>query len=150
MLHKRHPLVVAPLLIPLLVTGCGRSRPPVVPVTGKVTFKQTTPAHGALVVFHPVDHQTEKLIGGKPVGRVQEDGSFMLTTYEEGDGAPEGEYGVTIDWRGPPAEKGKFRLTDEGTSGVPRLQPKYSNPQQPFTKVTVKKGEVNHFVFDVD
>lgn len=134
--------------------GCGTRRPPVVPVGGKVMYKKTTPAHGALVVFHPASYDIEKQIGGKPVGKVREDGTFTLTTYEEDDGAPEGEYGVTIDWRGSPAERGKLSLSSEGGeglgSGLPRLQPKYSNPQQPFTKVTVKKGEANQFVFEVD
>jgi hypothetical protein len=136
----------------LIVAGCGGGRPAVVPAGGKVMYNKTTPPVGALVVFHPASLDIEKQIGGKPVGKVKEDGTFTLTTYEEGDGAPEGEYGVTIDWRGPP-KAGKLSLSGEGEGdggGAPRLKPKYSNPQQPFTKVTVKKGEANQFTFEVD
>ncbi|MBY0456438.1 MAG: hypothetical protein K2V38_03815, partial [Gemmataceae bacterium] len=116
----------------------------------KVTYRKTTPPAGALVVFHPTGPDAEKKIGGKPFGKVGDDGTFTLTTYTEKDGAPEGEYGVTIDWR-PPAKEGKLALgTEGGPSGPPKLQPKYSNPQQPFTKVTVKKGDANQFTFDVD
>jgi hypothetical protein len=114
-------------------------------------FKKTTPPAGALVVFHPTDPAAEKAIGGKPFGKVKEDGTFTLTTYAEGDGAPEGEYGVTIDWRG--TAKGKATLSfgeSEGGGGQPLLNPKYSNPQQPAFKVTVKKGQPNEVTFDVD
>jgi len=136
-------------------TGCTQGKPPVVPAGGKVMYKGTTPAVGALVVFHPASYEIEKQIGGKPFGRVREDGSFTLTTYEEGDGAPEGEYGVTIDWRGLPGDdKGKLVLSSEGSEtksvGPLRIHPKYANPQQPFTSVTIKKGQTNHFEFTVE
>ena len=119
------------------------------PAGGKVTFKKSTPPVGALVVFHPTDPAFETKIGGKPVGTVGDDGTFQLTTHEQNDGAPEGEYGVTIDWR-TKGKPGGFALGDGGGGGTPRLNPKFSNPQQPFTKVTVKKGEPNQFTFDVD
>jgi hypothetical protein len=134
----------------LAAAGCGSSKPPVLPAGGKVAYKKTTPPVDALVVFHPVDPAVEKRIGGKPFAKVKDDGTFALTTYAEGDGAPEGEYGVTIDWR-PKTKDVKFSLgSGEGGGGGPALNPKYSNPQQPFTKVTVKKGESNQFAFDVD
>jgi hypothetical protein len=139
-------------LLALALTGCGSgSRPDAVPAGGKVAYRKTAVPAGALVVFHPADLATEKQIGGKPFAKVKDDGTFELTTYTEGDGAPPGEYGVTIDWR-PPAKGGKFALGGDGggASGAPALSPKYSNPQQPFTKVTVKKGDANRFTFEVD
>lgn len=131
--------------------GCGGGKPTAVPVTGKVLFRNTAPAAGALVVFHPTDVAFEKTIGGKPVGTVADDGTFKLTTYEAGDGAPAGEYGVTIDWRSK-GKAGGFSLGDGegGGGGQPRLQPKYSNPQQPFKTVTVTAGGPNSFDFAVD
>jgi hypothetical protein len=141
---------VAVALLCLALVGCEPGKPPAVPAGGKVTFKKSTPPVGALVVFHPTDPAAEKTIGGKPFGKVGEDGTFKLTSYAEGDGAPEGEYGVTIDWRGKGKETG-FSLGDGGGGGgAPKLNPKYSNPQQPFTKVTVRKGEPNQFTFEVD
>lgn len=133
----------------LVVVGCEPGKPAAVPAGGKVMFKKTTPAAGALVVFHPTDPAVEKTIGGKPFATVKEDGTFTLTSYAEGDGAPEGEYGVTVDWRVKGKETG-FSIGDSGSAGTPKLKPKYSNPQQPFTKVTVKKGEPNQFTFEVD
>lgn len=136
-----------------LLTGCGdTSKPAVVPATGNVTFKKTKPAGGALIVFHPTDPALEKQMGGKPFATVQEDGTFKLTSYAEGDGAPEGEYGVTVQWNAKPKD-GKMSLSSEGggASGPSMInQAKYGNPAQPFQKVTVKKGDKNEFNFDVD
>jgi hypothetical protein len=111
-------------------------------------FNKTTPAVGALVVFHPVDPARAKT-GGNPFGKVRDDGTFALTTYAEGDGAPEGEYGVTIDWRPAPRDQ-KLSLGDGGGAGPSKLNPKYGNPQQPVLRATVKVGEANQFTFDVD
>jgi hypothetical protein len=134
------------------VAGCGGdSRPAAVPTGGKVAYRKSTIPVGALVVFHPTDPATEKVIGGKPFAKVKDDGTFELTTYSEGDGAPPGEYGITIDWRGAP--KAGAAPADDGevrSGGPSKLAPKYSNPRQPFTKVTVKKGDANRFTFDVD
>lgn len=139
-------------LIALFASGCGDGKPTCYPVTGKVMFRKQTPAVGALVVFHPSDPAYEKRIGGKPFGKVKEDGTFTLTMFAESNGAPEGEYGVTVDWRGKPKEgKLNFSLGDGGGGATqPLLNPKYGNPQNPAFKVTVKKGEANSFTFDVD
>ena len=65
--------------------------------------------------------------------------------------APEGEYGVTVEWRGAAKDnKAGLVIGDGGSAGASKLHPKYGNPQQPFTKVTVKKGDPNQFTFDVD
>jgi hypothetical protein len=142
--------IVASVAILSTVGGCGGSgKPPVVPAAGKVMFNKTTAPAGALVVFHPVDGALEKRIGGKPFGKVKDNGTFALTTYAQGDGAPEGEYGVTIDWRGK-KEKAEGFTIGEGGGGQPLLNPKFSNPQQPAFKVIVKKGDKNDFTFDVD
>src|SRR5262245_4488708 len=103
----RSLMSAAGALAALLVAGCGSGKPQTVPAGGKVLFHKATPAAGALVVFHPADPAAEKRIGGKPFAKVKDDGTFALTTYAEGDGAPEGEYGVTVDWRGK-AKDAKF------------------------------------------
>jgi hypothetical protein len=79
----------------MLLPSCGKRRKPVYSVHGKILDNQDKPAVGAMIVFHPVDDSDLD----KPLGYVQEDGSFSLTTYEKDDGAPEGEYVATIEWR---------------------------------------------------
>lgn len=148
----RRDIKAAALLLAVAASGCGKpGKPEAVPAGGKVAFRKSTPPVGALVVFHPSDAAREKQIGGKAFGKVGEDGTFQLTTYAEGDGAPEGEYGVTVDWRGKPGGKMSLGLGDGGgASGGPLLKPKYSDPKQPAFKVTVRKGEANAFTFEVD
>ena len=134
------------------LVGCGdNGKPSVLPVSGKVTFKKKDPAAGALLVFHPTDPALEKRIGGKPFAKVGDDGTFKLTSYNEGDGAPEGEYGVTVQWQAA-AKEAKFSLGGEGGGGGRSMinEAKYGKPKVPFMKVTVKKGEANTFDFDVD
>jgi len=141
---------LATLLLVALVLGCGTSgKPPAIPVKGKVMFKKETPAVGAMIVFHPVSEEFERRIGGKPFAKVQEDGSFVLTTYEENDGAPEGEYGLSVDWRVKPKN---FLVFDSESSatGKQMLKEKYTDPRKPFMKVTVQKGQANDFLIEVD
>lgn len=139
------------LVLAVSIAGCGSSKPETVPAGGKVAYRKSTVPAGALVVFHPVDPAVEKLIGGKPFAKVKDDGTFELSTFGEGDGAPPGDYGVTIDWR-PAAKGGKFALGGDGgdAGGAPKLNAKYGNPSAPAFKATVKKGDPNQFAFDVD
>ena len=139
-------------LLALLAAGCGgEGKPATAPAAGKVTFNKTTPPVGALVVFHPADKSLGRAMGGTPLAKVKDDGTFTLTTYESGDGAPPGEYGVTIDWRPQPKGAPRINLGDEGnTGGKPALKPKFSNPNEPAFKVTVTEAGPNDFTFEVD
>ncbi|WP_337176084.1 hypothetical protein [Paludisphaera sp.] len=89
--------------------GCSEAgadlKVPVFPVTGKVTF-EGEPAAGAFVVFHPRTPPREGDTPSSPRATVQPDGSFALTTSTEGDGAPAGDYAVTVQWM-KPVKQGK-------------------------------------------
>jgi hypothetical protein len=73
------------------------------PVKGSVVIGKEPP-QGAFVVFHPVSGSAT---GPFPAGYVTKFGGYSLTTYELGDGAPAGDYRVTIEWRQPPGHKAK-------------------------------------------
>ena len=76
--------------------GCGSDgRKPVFPVSGKVTWAGK-PARGATVVFHPVGDNGPDAV--RPRGKVKDDGTLEVTTYAAKDGAPAGEYRVTVEW----------------------------------------------------
>jgi hypothetical protein len=79
----------------LLATSCGDGRRPVFPVRGQVLY-EGKPTPGALVIFHPLNDPDP--LAPRAIARVAADGSFSPTTYGGGDGAPEGEYAVTISW----------------------------------------------------
>lgn len=120
--------VLTAALLALTLAGCAKNRKPVVPVRGKV-FMGRTPANGALVVFHPVGNNDSKAI--RPQGIVGSDGSFEMTTYEEKDGAPPGEYHVTFVWLiEDPKTKKEWRP----------LPTRYMAPEMSGVRVTVREG----------
>lgn len=121
----------------LVAMGCGQSgRKPVYPVTGEVFYKGKKPCVGALVVFHPLG--TTGLAVDRPHGTVQGNGSFTLSTFGEGDGAPEGEYGVTIVWQRPPKTAASGDLAQRRT-GPDLLRGRYADPKNPRLKARVEK-----------
>ena len=129
--------------------GCGGDgKPATQPVTVTVTYKGQ-PAPGALVVFHPTDPAREKALGGKPFGKVKADGTLALTTFNEGDGAPEGDYGVTVQWN-EAARAGKISLGEEGGGTRDKLGGRYGDPRAPKFKFTVKKGDANALELKLD
>jgi hypothetical protein len=83
----------------LLLAGCGADEVPVYHVRGKVLYRGK-PAHRAEVVFLPVEDDPN-LAGLCIHGTAGEDGTFELTTYRRGDGAPAGDYVVTVFWPRP-------------------------------------------------
>ena len=75
--------------------GCNQSKYEISPVSGIVKVANQ-PLAGAKVLFAPVAKEGSAE-GGKPAfGRTESDGSFHLTTYQDGDGAIVGEHWVTI------------------------------------------------------
>jgi hypothetical protein len=84
--QKLHWVFVA--CVTLVFSGCGRSGPALIPVTGKV-IKAGKGVAGAGVLFTPDS--------GRPAEAITEaDGSFVLRTYEPGDGALPGTHKVTV------------------------------------------------------
>ncbi|MFO0429627.1 MAG: carboxypeptidase-like regulatory domain-containing protein [Planctomyces sp.] len=65
------------------------SRPPVYKVSGTVNLSGK-PLEGAVVLFHSPDGKHSAN------GRTDSNGRFVLTTFEEADGATEGQHKVTI------------------------------------------------------
>ena len=78
-----------------MAAGCSDSgRPAVFPVQGQVLFEGKPPV-GAQVILHPVGKSGPDAV--RPTGQVDSAGKFTLTTYSSNDGAPEGDYDVTVE-----------------------------------------------------
>jgi hypothetical protein len=116
--------------------GCsGEARTPVYPVRGQVKYKGE-PASGAFVVFHPIGAPAPAGPTGEEVPRptalVKPDGSFELTTFTGGDGAPAGDYAVTLRWQKMIYRQG---VPEAGPNVIPR---DYGEPGSTPLKVAVK------------
>lgn len=113
----------------LAAAGCGsENQRPVHQLQGQA-FVDGKPAAHALVVFHSLDPAATDF--PRPHAQVQPDGSFNLGTYQPRDGAPEGDYAVTIEWwlssgktDDPPTNRLPARYARQQTSGLrARVQP---------------------------
>ena len=84
--------------IALASLGCGEpawhSR--TYPASGTVSVNGEA-AGGVLVILRPLAGDVDSR-GSRPFGIVAADGTYVLETYETGDGAPPGEYAVTLVW----------------------------------------------------
>jgi hypothetical protein len=101
-------------------------------VTGSVHFRDL-PATGAFVSLHPKAETSAAV--PNPRASVGTDGSFVVTTYESQDGAPQGEYVMTIQWYRPVRQQGEL------VSGPNVLPRKYSTPQTSDLTIQVAAGE---------
>jgi len=70
--------------------GCSGNGGATEKVTGTVTYEDGTPLSGGTIVF------ADRKRNSSSVGYLQEDGSYVLGTFGESDGAPQGSYKVTI------------------------------------------------------
>jgi hypothetical protein len=110
------------LITALACISCGSNQKPVYPVQGQVNF-EGRPLPSAYVVFHPIGGSDGDSV--RPVGQGDKAGSFNLTTYTKHDGAPAGQYAVTVEYRPPPLDDGKplknilpARYAKPGSSGL--------------------------------
>jgi hypothetical protein len=130
-------LVLAILV--LSVPSCGGGRPPCYSVHGEVFVLQGNdriPAAGAVVVFHPTAAASGDV--PRPTAHVGEDGKFTLTTYAKDDGAPAGDYSITVEWI-PPRPPPPHRPKQVGD----RLKGRYSDHRNSQIVYSVEKKENN-------
>jgi hypothetical protein len=128
-------------LFALLIPACGGSGDIPMQRTYKVTGQVTldgNPLAGATVALIPKDASRFQM-KERPQGVTDADGKFTISTYESGDGAPEGDYGVAIAMNTLEADG------EDDTNQNPRRRPKlripalYQNPEQSGLSATVAR-----------
>ena len=82
------------------------------------------PEH-AMLMFHPLGEPVEQR-KSVPWGIVKADGQYDVSTYVNGDGAPIGEYAVTLYWP----------VNPHGPS-PDRLKGRYANLEAPIVTVSI-------------
>ena len=168
---RRLASALALLAAPALA-GCGGDglgyRHVVHPASGKVTWKGR-PVKGAIVRFNPVDPGTVRIPPGEEgpevglAAQTGDDGSFVMSAYYSGDGAPAGDYVVTVAPTGSaPADADAMPGDEDGPhpddlspaerkkAAKPTFARLYASPATSPLKASVKPGAANEFTFDLD
>jgi hypothetical protein len=87
------PAIVLCVLAVAALSGCSDGRLKIYPVTGQVLYNGQ-PLKSVDIALHPVDPKNN--VGYPPHATTDADGTFALTTYLKGDGAPAGDYRVAV------------------------------------------------------
>ena len=115
----RSCLLLAAACAALVLAGCGKSDfHRVYPVKGKILV-DGQPAFECLIYLNRTfddDHPRRVT----PYALTDEQGEFQITSYITNDGAPEGEYVVTIEWRE------RSGLLKNNFEGIDRLDGAYA------------------------
>jgi hypothetical protein len=96
-LNERHVLVKSGLLAVLTVmalslNGCGQANPKCIPAVCQLTI-DGKPVGPATAIFSRVD---AKPTDRRSTATIDKDGEGKFSTFQAGDGIPEGEYKVTV------------------------------------------------------
>jgi hypothetical protein len=138
-------VLVACLAFIPLACGGPEGRVPLFEAFGTVTY-QGKPLPGAFVLFRKevIDPNVPS-----PTATTGEDGSFVLTTYEDKDGAPAGDYLVAISTAPRTPTEKKVSLTKVELP-VDHLKGRYGDPKTSGLKVTIKSGGNKLGPFDLN
>jgi hypothetical protein len=119
------------MVVLVAAVGCGPRSKPTASVKGKVTAKGQAVTGGG-ITFSPIAVGNETSPGRPAAAVIQSDGTFVLSTEKEGDGAVIGRHRVTFSQpssNAPPQEW-------DGTGTPPE------NPKSPYEGMVPKPAEV--------
>lgn len=123
-------LVATLAVVVVLLPGCRkRGWLDTYPVKG-VILVDGKPAKDVKITFHPVQDMGDKPV--IPSGSTNEQGEFQLSTFVTDDGAPAGEYDVTIVW---PVRFNPISRLWEGD----QLKGHYDKPDKAKMRITIEK-----------
>ena len=96
-IHGRHVWTLLASGFVLFIAGCAQEPggPLCFPTRGRILY-DSQPLAEALVVFHPLASEPEGNNHQRPIAVTETDGTFQLSTLGTGDGAPEGDYVITV------------------------------------------------------
>ena len=133
-IRRRSAVAAVALPTLLLVAGCTQSapeRPPLYPLSGRVLY-QGRPAAGAWVVLHPANGNP---VAPHPRAKTDAQGNYVVSTFEVQDGAPAGEYRVTLELTQIVNVGGELQ------PGSSLLPPKYGSPATTTIVARVSEGD---------
>src|SRR3990172_901473 len=99
------------VLAAVVVAGCGSDGPTTIPISGEVLYNGQ-PMKDGIVVYLPKDTSVAR----QATGRIQSDGSFVLTTFKKADGAVPGDYDIVVYAYQPHPGEPKTRAEHEAVA----------------------------------
>jgi hypothetical protein len=124
----RHAIGFAVLSAMMILAGCSQNswQATTYPAKGKL-FVNGEPATNVVVSLLPKESAVDSRMS-MPWGIVDESGVYVLTTYSTYDGAPPGEYLVTLRWPSTPS------------SADDRFNEAYFTPERSVATVVIEKS----------
>ena len=130
------------------MAGCGEkptNETPVYPVQGCLLV-DGMPAAGAKIALHRADTTDDR--GHFPRATVDKDGTFRLSTFVHEDGAPAGEYIVTVRWPDPKVVvRDPYGESEEVPPDL--LNGRFATPRASNLRITVPKQPTRLALFDL-
>ena len=124
----------------LNVIGCHRG-PKIVPASGRVTY-QGKPLKFGTVIFQPFEGQPAK-------GKIQPDGTFVLSTYKEGDGVVVGDHKIRVTCYSS-QDPTLPRTGGERALGKLLIPERYTFYDRSGLVATVREKDNEPFMFDLE
>ena len=132
-------LLIGLILIITFTVGCGDGRPPAYPTKGKVVFADGSPVKVGTI-------ETKSLLHGvQATASIQPNGTFVFTTYKDGDGAVAGPHDcVVVQF----IQTENITIHKPSTLGV--VHPKHASYATSNLKIEVSADKPNELVIQVD
>ncbi len=122
------------MLAGLFILGCsGEPRPSLAKVHGKVSL-QGKPLTSGRILFVP-SKASEGELSHPASGKIGDDGSFTLTSYDDGDGAMIGEHKVAVIVTSAPGAKAP------GTTVKSPVPKQFADPETTPLRKKVEPGD---------
>jgi hypothetical protein len=116
-------LLLVALGITIALAGCRKSDfHTVYPVTGKILVNGKPAADCLIYLNRTFDDPSPRKV--MPYAVTDDSGDFKMTSYITDDGAPEGEYVITVEWRE------RSGLLKNNYEGIDRLDGAYATVQK--------------------
>ena len=138
--NMQSKFLLASLFLTFAITvGCGDGRPPAYPTKGRVVFADGSPVKVGTI-------ETKSLLyDAQATASIQRDGSFVFTTYKEGDGAVAGAHKcVVVQF----IQAENILNYKPSTLGV--VNPKHASYATSNLKIEVSVDKPNEFVIQVE
>lgn len=125
-----------PVVLLLALTSCSSDDEPyrkeTIPVKGQVVVDGQPPGSPLQIFCNEANGMdTEHPSVTQAISA--EDGTFSLSTYENGDGVPPGDYVLTFQWQ-------QFNTFSMSYGGPDKLNDRYSDPATSQVKLKVESG----------